>query len=81
GQEISRVAGILIEKGVQPGDAGAVYMNRSADAVIAILAVLHAGAAYVPIDPSQPEERIRFMLEDSGAAILLHADSQPPVDE
>ncbi|MCY7538400.1 non-ribosomal peptide synthetase, partial [Bacillus pumilus] len=81
GQEIRRLAGSLIEKGVQPGDAVAVYMNRSADAVIAILAVLHAGAAYVPIDPSQPEERIRFMLEDSGASILLHADSPSPVDE
>ncbi|MGE1211867.1 non-ribosomal peptide synthetase [Bacillus pumilus] len=81
GQEIRRLAGSLIEKGVQPGDAVAVYMNRSADAVIAILAVLHAGAAYVPIDPSQPEERIRWMLEDSGASILLHADSPPSVDE
>nr|MDH3175860.1 AMP-binding protein [Bacillus pumilus] len=81
GQEIRRLAGSLIEKGVQPGDAVAVYMNRSADAVIAILALLHAGAAYVPIDPSQPEERIRFMLEDSGASILLHADSPSPVDE
>ncbi|MFJ6206412.1 non-ribosomal peptide synthetase [Bacillus pumilus] len=81
GQEIRRLAGSLVENGVQPGDAVAVYMNRSADAVIAILAVLHAGAAYVPIDPSQPEERIRWMLEDSGASILLHADNQPPVDE
>lgn len=81
GQEIRRLAGSLVENGVQPGGAVAVYMNRSADAVIAILAVLHAGAAYVPIDPSQPEERIRWMLEDSGASILLHADNQPPVDE
>ncbi|MBQ4816178.1 non-ribosomal peptide synthetase [Bacillus pumilus] len=81
GQEIRRLAGSLIENGVQPGDAVGVYMNRSADAVIAILAVVHAGAAYVPIDPSQPEERIRFMLEDSGATILLHADSPPPVAE
>ena len=56
-------------------------MNRSADAVISILAILHAGAAYVPIDPAQPEERIRWMLEDSGVSVLLYADSQPPVDE
>lgn len=56
-------------------------MNRSADAVISILAILHAGAAYVPIDPAQPEERIHWMLEDSGVSILLYADSQPPVDE
>ncbi|MBD3860021.1 amino acid adenylation domain-containing protein [Bacillus sp. 28A-2] len=81
GQEIQRLAGSLVENGVQPGDAVAVYMNRSADAVIAILAVLYAGATYVPVDPSQPEERIRFMLEDSGVSILLYADSKPPVDE
>ncbi|WP_458110063.1 amino acid adenylation domain-containing protein [Bacillus zhangzhouensis] len=81
GQEIHRLAGSLVENGVQPEDAVAVYMNRSADAVIAILAVLHAGAAYVPIDPSQPEERIQFMLEDSGVSLLIYADSQPPVYE
>ncbi|MBZ9521407.1 non-ribosomal peptide synthetase [Bacillus safensis] len=81
GQEIRRLASSLVENGVQRGDAVAVYMNRSADAVISILAILHAGAAYVPIDPAQPEERIRWMLEDSGVSVLLYADSQPPVDE
>ena len=81
GQEIHRVAGHLIDSGVKQEDAVAVYMNRSAEAVIAILAVLQAGAAYVPIDPAQPEDRIRFMLEDSGASVLLYADSQPPVHE
>ncbi|PCK23179.1 non-ribosomal peptide synthetase, partial [Bacillus pumilus] len=81
GQEIHRLSGSLVENGVKPEEAVAVYMNRSADAVIAILAVLHAGAAYVPIDPAQPEERIRWMLEDSGVSILLYADSQPSVHE
>ncbi|EFG2693545.1 AMP-binding protein, partial [Escherichia coli] len=76
-----RVAGHLIDSGVKQEDAVAVYMNRSAEAVIAILAVLQAGAAYVPIDPAQPKDRIRFMLEDSGASVLLYADSQPPVHE
>lgn len=81
GQEIHRVAGYLIDSGVKQEDAVAVYMNRSVEAVIAILAILQAGAAYVPIDPAQPEDRIRFMLEDSGASVLLYADSQPPVHE
>ena len=81
GQEINRLAGSLVEKGVKPDDAVAVYMNRSAEAVIAILAVLHVGAAYVPIDPDQPEERIRWMLEDSGVSLLLHAEKKPPVHE
>nr|WGD97997.1 AMP-binding protein [Bacillus safensis] len=81
GQEIRRLANSLVENGVQPGDAVAVYMNRSADAVITMLAILHAGAAYVPIDPAQPDERISWMLEDSGVSIVLYAESQPPVDE
>ncbi|MFJ5966177.1 amino acid adenylation domain-containing protein, partial [Bacillus sp. NPDC093026] len=81
GQDIYCLAGHLVEKGVKPKDTVAVYMNRSADAVIAILAVLHAGAAYVPIDPAQPEERIKWMLEDSDVSLLLHADGKPPIHE
>ncbi|MFS0655871.1 amino acid adenylation domain-containing protein [Bacillus sp. 179-C3.3 HS] len=79
GKEIERLAGHLVEKGVKPEDAVAVYMDRSANAVVAILSVLYVGAAYVPIDPAQPEERMRWMLEDSGASLLLYADRQPPV--
>jgi amino acid adenylation domain-containing protein len=46
-------------------------MERSREMVIALLAVLKAGCAYVPIDPEYPQERIRYMLEDSTASILL----------
>ncbi|HSF41471.1 MAG TPA: amino acid adenylation domain-containing protein, partial [Thermoanaerobaculia bacterium] len=45
--------------------------ERSPEAVIALLAILKAGAAYVPLDPAYPEERRTFMLEDSGATVLL----------
>src|SRR6185295_4320856 len=44
---------------------------RSADLVVALLAVLKAGSAYVPLDPAYPEERRRFVLEDSGAVLRL----------
>jgi amino acid adenylation domain-containing protein len=48
-----------------------VLMERSAEMVVALLAVLKAGGAYVPLDPSYPRERLSFMLKDSGAAVLL----------
>ena len=49
----------------------AVAMERSIEMVVSLLAVLKAGGAYVPIDPTYPTERIRYMLTDSAAPILL----------
>ncbi|HEY1479227.1 MAG TPA: amino acid adenylation domain-containing protein, partial [Gaiellales bacterium] len=57
--------------GVEPGDRVAVRMTRGADAVLAILAVLKAGAAYVPIDPRYPSDRQAYVLEHSQSAALL----------
>ena len=48
-----------------------VCMDRSIEMVVSLMAILKAGAAYVPIDPDYPEERVRFMLEDSRVAVLL----------
>jgi amino acid adenylation domain-containing protein/non-ribosomal peptide synthase protein (TIGR01720 family) len=58
-------------RGVAPGDRVAVLMNRSERLVVALVAILKAGAAYVPIDPSYPRERVAFMLDDSGAVTIL----------
>ncbi|PYQ65418.1 MAG: hypothetical protein DMF53_05585 [Acidobacteria bacterium] len=80
----NRIARHLQARGVRPGDRVALRLERSAEMVAAILGVLKAGAAYVPIDPAHPEERIAFTLQDSGAALLLTevglkaAGSQPP---
>ena len=63
----------LVAAGVAPGDFVAISMRRSIEAVIGILATLRAGAAYVPVDPSYPEGRIRHILEDSGARLVLVA--------
>src|SRR6185369_397643 len=52
-----------------------VMLNRSAEMVTALLAVLKTGAAYVPLDPSYPEERLRFMLEDARVQVLLTQDA------
>ncbi|HMQ67796.1 MAG TPA: non-ribosomal peptide synthase/polyketide synthase, partial [Ignavibacteria bacterium] len=48
-----------------------ICLDRSIEMIIGILGILKAGAAYVPVDPEYPEERIRFMLSDTGSTILL----------
>ncbi|MCX6581123.1 MAG: non-ribosomal peptide synthetase [Candidatus Aminicenantes bacterium] len=68
-----RVAGLLIEKSVLPGDIVGVMMERSIEMVVGILGIWKAGGAYMPIDPGYPQERIDYMLKDSGAKILLTA--------
>ena len=55
----------------------ALAMERSAAAVAAMLGVLKAGGAWVPVDPAHPAERLRFVVEDSGAAALVVADEVP----
>ena len=57
--------------GIGPESLVAISMERSLEMVIGILGTLKAGAAYVPLDPAFPAERLRFMLEDSKASLLL----------
>ncbi|WP_083667213.1 non-ribosomal peptide synthetase, partial [Mycobacterium sp. SP-6446] len=61
----NRLAHLLIGVGAGPGECAALLLPRSAEAVVAMLAVLKAGAAYLPIDPSHPDARIAFMLTDA----------------
>ena len=56
---------------LQPDTLIAICMKRSVDMVIGILAILKAGAAYVPLDPAYPEARLRFMLDDTKTSLLL----------
>jgi pyochelin synthetase len=56
---------------VQPGELVAVVLDRGAALLAATLGILRAGAAYVPIDPALPPERLRYMLEDSKARVVL----------
>ncbi|MGW5687508.1 amino acid adenylation domain-containing protein [Nonomuraea sp. NPDC003754] len=65
------VAAALREAGVRAGDLVGLCCARSADLVCAIVGILRAGAAYVPLDPGYPAERLAFMLEDTGAGIVL----------
>ncbi|HEX8362163.1 MAG TPA: amino acid adenylation domain-containing protein, partial [Longimicrobium sp.] len=67
----NRLAHRLRERGVGPDTRVAVLVPRSAELVIAELAVLKAGAAYVPVDPAFPAERIAFMVADSASPVVL----------
>nr|WP_252980087.1 AMP-binding protein [Mycobacterium riyadhense] len=66
-----RLAQVLVGRGIGRGDVVALLFERSADAVIAILAVLKSGAAYLAIDPALPDVRIGFMLADAAPRVAL----------
>ncbi|WP_458110570.1 lichenysin non-ribosomal peptide synthetase LicA [Bacillus sp. PK6-013] len=80
-RKANQLARRLRERGVQPGTTAAILTARSAEMVIGILAVLKAGAAYVPIDPDHPEKRVQHFFEDSGAAVLLTQKAMKPLAE
>ncbi|HWS56339.1 MAG TPA: amino acid adenylation domain-containing protein, partial [Pyrinomonadaceae bacterium] len=67
----NRLARRLRRLGVGPESRVAILLERSPELVVSLLAVLKAGGCYVPLDPAYPEGRLRFMLEDSGAEVLL----------
>ncbi len=70
-EQAEQLAALIQQQGVTSGQRVAICMNRGIDAVTAVLAVLKAGAAFVPVDPAYPEERISFMLQDSAVALVL----------
>jgi amino acid adenylation domain-containing protein len=65
------LAAHLRRRGIGPGDRVVVMLDRSAEVVVALLAVAKVGAAYVPIDPRYPPERIAFVLEDAAPKLVL----------
>lgn len=72
----NRLANYLNVQGIGPGDRVAVYMDRSLEIMTAILGVLKAGAAYVPVDPVYPRDRVAYMLEESAAKLVVTTASQ-----
>ena len=67
----NRLAHRLRSVGVGPEVVVGIRMERSAEALVAILGVLKAGGAYLPLEPGQPAKRLSFQLADSGARVLL----------
>lgn len=66
-----RIAHLLVEGGTVPGDVVALALPRSAAYYMALLGILKAGAAFMPVDKALPEERVRFMIAESGTRIAL----------
>lgn len=72
----SMMAVDLINQGIQRGDKVALFCVRSAQAIAAMLAIMKSGAAFVPIDTSFPDERIRYMLDDASVTGIVADDDQ-----
>ncbi|HEX8273272.1 MAG TPA: amino acid adenylation domain-containing protein, partial [Longimicrobiaceae bacterium] len=70
-ERANRLAHHLRRRGVGPEVRAGVLVERSPALIVAVLGVLKAGGAYVPLDPTYPAERLRYVLEDSGARVLV----------
>lgn len=73
-ERANRLAHFLRARGVGPDRLVAICVERSSEMVVALLGVLKAGGAYLPLDPAYPPEQIAYMLDDSGAAVILTHD-------
>ncbi len=67
----NRLAHHIRERGMGPGNMVGVMLDRTPDMVVSLLAVMKAGAAYLPLDPAYPHDRLAFMLSDSAAGLLI----------
>lgn len=76
-ERANQLAHRLIRAGVAPGDIVGIMLPRCNDMIIAILAVLKAGGAYLALDPAYPAERLAFMAQDSGAHHVIGYAAQP----
>jgi amino acid adenylation domain-containing protein len=80
-RQSTRLARLLAEHGARPGRFVAIYLERSELPVVAVLACHKSGAAYVPIDPSYPTERIRHIVAELGPAVCLTESGLAPKAE
>ncbi|MFE2032055.1 amino acid adenylation domain-containing protein [Streptomyces scopuliridis] len=78
GARANRLAHLLIQRGIGPEHIVALALPRSVDTVVAALAVLKSGAAYLPVDPDYPAERIRFMLGDARPELVITTEAASP---
>jgi amino acid adenylation domain-containing protein len=74
-KKCNQLVSLLRGKGVKPGDVVGIMMERSIEMVMGIIGILKAGAAYLPIEPDYPQDRLDFMLKDSGVKLLVTTSS------
>ena len=74
-EEANRIAHSLIKRGVGVGDIVAFALPRKSYLISTMLGILKSGAAYLPIDPEYPQDRIEYMLSDSGAKLLINENN------
>jgi natural product biosynthesis luciferase-like monooxygenase protein len=68
---VGALAGALVARGAGPGKIVGLCLDRSTDLIIAMLAILKTGAAYLPLDPAYPADRLTYMIEDAGAPLIV----------
>jgi len=77
-ERANQLAHYLIGRGIGPEDLVGICIERSLEMILAILGILKAGAAYLPLDPQYPTERLAFIVEDAGPACVLATDGIAP---
>ncbi|MGC7299134.1 AMP-binding protein, partial [Mycobacteroides abscessus subsp. massiliense] len=77
-ESANRLARVLADRGAGPGETVALLFSRSAEAIVAMLAVLKTGAAYVPVDPALPFARIEFMVADTAPIVAVTTTEHRP---
>ena len=75
----NQLAHRLIHDGAVADARVGLYLTRSVDLIVGLLGILKAGAAYMPLDPALPRERLEWMLEDSGARLVVSHSALPPL--
>ncbi len=75
-QRVNQISNTLIERGIKKGDCIAVIKSRSTEAVCAFIAIIKIGGIYLPIDENYPDERIKYMLDKSGAKIIVFSKNE-----
>ncbi|MBY7731497.1 amino acid adenylation domain-containing protein [Vibrio splendidus] len=73
-EQSDAVASRLIAEGIEREDIVGVLFERDCNMLVAMMGVMKAGAAFLPLDPAYPQERLNFMVQDSGACALVHDD-------
>ncbi|MFM7793532.1 MAG: AMP-binding protein, partial [Microcystis panniformis] len=74
-EKANQLGHYLQKLGVKPEELVGIYLERSLEMVVGLLAVLKAGGAYVPLDTNYPQERLSYLLEDTGVKVIITEES------